>query len=164
MLPISQITKSFYWRVGHLTTGRRCRTYLTLWTLMEMAYSVWRSTTFLSCAPVERNVIRMPGWFAKVIISLWRARDVCRCVTRCVWNDLQELSCFCFFVGRTENFDMRKNQLTRQGFMELNLMEATEKDGDPADLWISLEAMGYNRMLELAHVCIIHLKQILAWF
>ncbi|KAF3835371.1 hypothetical protein F7725_027929 [Dissostichus mawsoni] len=33
-----------------------------------------------------------------------------------------------------ENFDMRKNQLTRQGFMELNLMEATEKDGDPADL------------------------------
>ncbi|KAJ4943217.1 hypothetical protein JOQ06_005722 [Pogonophryne albipinna] len=49
-----------------------------------------------------------------------------------------------------ENFDMRKNQLTRQGFMELNLMEATEKDGDPADLWVTLEAMGYNRMLELA--------------
>lgn len=57
----------------------------------------------------------------------------------------------CFFVG-AENFDMRKNQLTRQGFMELNLMEATEKDGDPADLWVTLEAMGYNRMLELAQV------------
>lgn len=69
---------------------------------------------------------------------------------------------FLFFVERAENFDMRKNQLTRQGFMELNLMEATEKDGDPADLWTSLEAMGYNRMLELAHVCIIHLKHILA--
>ncbi|KAG8003193.1 EF-hand calcium-binding domain-containing protein 7 [Nibea albiflora] len=51
-----------------------------------------------------------------------------------------------------ENFDMRKNQLTRQGFMELNLMEATEKDGDPADLWVTLEAMGYNRMLELVDV------------
>lgn len=50
---------------------------------------------------------------------------------------------------------MRKNQLTRQGFMELNLLEATEKEGDPADLWISLEAMGYNRMLELVDVCII---------
>lgn len=50
---------------------------------------------------------------------------------------------------------MRKNQLTRQGFMELNLMEATEKEGDPADLWITMEAMGYNRMLELVHVCII---------
>ncbi|CAN9500879.1 unnamed protein product [Ophioblennius macclurei] len=52
-----------------------------------------------------------------------------------------------------ENFDMRKNQLTKQGFMELNLMEATEKDGDPADLWVTLEAMGYNRMLELVEAC-----------
>ncbi|CAG5863426.1 unnamed protein product [Menidia menidia] len=52
-----------------------------------------------------------------------------------------------------ENFDMRKNQLTRQGFMELNLMEATEKEGDPADLWITLEAMGYNHLLELVEAC-----------
>ncbi|KAM4548216.1 EF-hand calcium-binding domain-containing protein 7 [Odontesthes bonariensis] len=52
-----------------------------------------------------------------------------------------------------ENFDMRKNQLTRQGFMELNLMEATEKDGDPADLWVTLESMGYNRVLELVETC-----------
>nr|XP_040040139.1 EF-hand calcium-binding domain-containing protein 7 [Gasterosteus aculeatus aculeatus] len=52
-----------------------------------------------------------------------------------------------------ENFDMRKNQLTRQGFVELNLMEATEKDGDPADLWVILEAMGFNRMLELVDAC-----------
>ncbi|XP_041647497.1 EF-hand calcium-binding domain-containing protein 7 [Cheilinus undulatus] len=52
-----------------------------------------------------------------------------------------------------ENFDMRKNQLTRQGFMELNLMEATEKDGDPADLWVTLEAMGFNQMLELVEAC-----------
>ncbi|XP_060934507.1 EF-hand calcium-binding domain-containing protein 7 [Limanda limanda] len=52
-----------------------------------------------------------------------------------------------------ENFDMRSNQLTKQGFMELNLMEATEKDGDPADLWVILEAMGYNRMLELVEAC-----------
>lgn len=39
--------------------------------------------------------------------------------------------------------------------MELNLMEATEKEGDPADLWISLEAMGYNRLLELVDVSVI---------
>lgn len=56
------------------------------------------------------------------------------------------------FVACAENFDMRKNQLTRQGFMELNLMEATEKDGDPADLWVTLEAMGYNQILELVEV------------
>lgn len=47
---------------------------------------------------------------------------------------------------------MRKNQLTRQGFMELNLMEATERDGDPSDLWVTLEAMGYNQQLELVDV------------
>lgn len=52
-----------------------------------------------------------------------------------------------------ENFDMRNNQLTKQGFMELNLMEATEKDGDPADLWITLGAMGYTDMLELEEAC-----------
>ncbi|XP_071397135.1 EF-hand calcium-binding domain-containing protein 7 [Centroberyx affinis] len=52
-----------------------------------------------------------------------------------------------------ENFDTRRNQLTRQGFMELNLMEATEKDGDPTDLWVTLEAMGYNRALELVEAC-----------
>ncbi|KAM9831607.1 EF-hand calcium-binding domain-containing protein 7 [Neosynchiropus ocellatus] len=52
-----------------------------------------------------------------------------------------------------ENFDMRKNQLTRQGFMELNLMEATEKGGDPEDLWVTLEAMGYNRGLDLVEAC-----------
>ena len=28
-------------------------------------------------------------------------------------------------------------------------MEATEKDGDPSDLWLTLEAMGYNQALEL---------------
>ncbi|KAM4628882.1 EF-hand calcium-binding domain-containing protein 7 [Polymixia lowei] len=52
-----------------------------------------------------------------------------------------------------ENFDTRKNQLTRQGFVELNLMEASEKDGDPSDLWLTLEAMGYNRSLELVEAC-----------
>lgn len=112
-------------------------------------------------------MIRTPGWFAKVIISLWHTQDVCIYVDVCgkmIKNDLQELICsVVVFVGRAENFDMRKNQLTRQGFMELNLMEATEKEGDPTDLWISLEAMGYNRMLELIHVCSIlwsHLKML----
>ncbi|XP_077572639.1 EF-hand calcium-binding domain-containing protein 7 [Stigmatopora nigra] len=52
-----------------------------------------------------------------------------------------------------ENFDMRKNQLTKQGFMELNLMEATEKNGDSDDLWTLVETMGYNRMLELVEAC-----------
>ncbi|CAL8254926.1 unnamed protein product [Merluccius merluccius] len=52
-----------------------------------------------------------------------------------------------------ETFDTRRNQLTLQGFMELHLMEATERDGDASDLWLTLEAMGYNRALELVEAC-----------
>ncbi len=43
-----------------------------------------------------------------------------------------------------ENFDTKKNELTRQGFLELNLMEANDREGDPRDLWLTLEAMGYK--------------------
>ncbi|XP_078525417.1 EF-hand calcium-binding domain-containing protein 7 [Lissotriton helveticus] len=52
-----------------------------------------------------------------------------------------------------ENFETQKNELTRQGFMDLNLMEANDHDGDPADLWVALQSMGYNRALELTEAC-----------
>lgn len=52
----------------------------------------------------------------------------------------------------SENFDTKKNMLTRQGFLELNLMEANDREGDPRDLWITLEAMGFNRALEMVEV------------
>ncbi|XP_069794423.1 EF-hand calcium-binding domain-containing protein 7 isoform X2 [Narcine bancroftii] len=52
-----------------------------------------------------------------------------------------------------ETFDTKKNQLTRQGFMELNLMEANDRGGDPGDLWVTLESMGYNRALEMQEAC-----------
>ncbi|XP_037672453.1 EF-hand calcium-binding domain-containing protein 7 isoform X2 [Choloepus didactylus] len=48
-----------------------------------------------------------------------------------------------------ENFDTKKNELTRQGFMDLNLMEANDREGDPSDLWVTLNSMGYNKALEL---------------
>ncbi|MBN3316129.1 EFCB7 protein, partial [Atractosteus spatula] len=82
-------------------------------------------------------------------------------------NGLLSLEEYNFFEQRTsgekcdeeawavcrENFDTKKNELTRQGFMELNLMEATDREGDPADLWITLESMGYNRALEMVEAC-----------
>uniref|UniRef100_A0A8C1ZC67 EF-hand calcium binding domain 7 n=1 Tax=Cyprinus carpio TaxID=7962 RepID=A0A8C1ZC67_CYPCA len=52
-----------------------------------------------------------------------------------------------------ENFDTKKNELTRQGFLELNLMEANDREGDPGDLWLTLEAMGYNHSLEMVEAC-----------
>nr|XP_003411092.1 EF-hand calcium-binding domain-containing protein 7 [Loxodonta africana]XP_010589517.1 EF-hand calcium-binding domain-containing protein 7 [Loxodonta africana]XP_023405273.1 EF-hand calcium-binding domain-containing protein 7 [Loxodonta africana] len=52
-----------------------------------------------------------------------------------------------------ENFDTKKNELTRQGFMDLNLMEANDREGDPSDLWVTLHSMGYNKALELTEAC-----------
>ncbi|KFP88655.1 PREDICTED: EF-hand calcium-binding domain-containing protein 7, partial [Acanthisitta chloris] len=48
-----------------------------------------------------------------------------------------------------ENFDMKKNELTRQGFLDLNLMEASDREGDPSDLWVTLLSLGYNKALEM---------------
>ncbi|NWW75635.1 EFCB7 protein, partial [Climacteris rufus] len=52
-----------------------------------------------------------------------------------------------------ENFEMKKNELTRQGFMDLNLMEANDRDGDPQDLWVTLLSLGYNKALEMTEAC-----------
>ncbi|XP_069837470.1 EF-hand calcium-binding domain-containing protein 7 [Dendropsophus ebraccatus] len=52
-----------------------------------------------------------------------------------------------------ENFETKKNELTRKGFMELNLMEANDREGDPTDLWLTLQSMGYNKALEMTEAC-----------
>ncbi|XP_004634022.1 EF-hand calcium-binding domain-containing protein 7 [Octodon degus] len=52
-----------------------------------------------------------------------------------------------------ENFEMKENELTRQGFMDLHLMEANDREGDPRDLWVTLCSLGYNRALELTEAC-----------
>ncbi|XP_050611394.1 EF-hand calcium-binding domain-containing protein 7 isoform X2 [Macaca thibetana thibetana] len=52
-----------------------------------------------------------------------------------------------------DNFDTKRNELTRQGFMDLNLMEANDREGDPCDLWVTLHSMGYNKALELTEAC-----------
>lgn len=52
----------------------------------------------------------------------------------------------------TENFDTKKNELTKQGFMDLHLMEANDREGDPLDLWVTLHSMGYNKALQLTEV------------
>ncbi|XP_028666777.1 EF-hand calcium-binding domain-containing protein 7 [Erpetoichthys calabaricus] len=82
-------------------------------------------------------------------------------------NGLLSLEEYNFFEQRTsgekcdeeawavckENFDTKKNELTRQGFMDLNLMEAIDRNGDPCDLWVTLESMGFNRALEMVEAC-----------
>ncbi|XP_066973095.1 EF-hand calcium-binding domain-containing protein 7-like [Macrobrachium rosenbergii] len=43
------------------------------------------------------------------------------------------------------NFDVDDGELTFNGFMALHQLEAEDNNGDSDDLWVSLEAMGYNR-------------------
>ncbi|XP_034977470.2 EF-hand calcium-binding domain-containing protein 7 isoform X3 [Zootoca vivipara] len=52
-----------------------------------------------------------------------------------------------------ENFDMKNNELTRQGFMDLNLMEACQQGRDLSSFWMTLQSMGYNKALELTEAC-----------
>ncbi|XP_071984166.1 EF-hand calcium-binding domain-containing protein 7 isoform X1 [Engystomops pustulosus] len=52
-----------------------------------------------------------------------------------------------------ENFETKKNELTRKGFLDLNLMEANDREGDPRDLWVTLQSMGYNKALEMTEAC-----------
>ena len=43
-------------------------------------------------------------------------------------------------------------ELTPNGFIELNLMEACDPEGGQDELWVTLESMGYSRTLQLAKV------------
>lgn len=47
---------------------------------------------------------------------------------------------------------MEDDEITLKGFLDLNMMEAQDADGDPNDLWLTLENMGYNKALELDQV------------
>ena len=42
------------------------------------------------------------------------------------------------------NFDVKDGELTLSGFVGLHQLEAEDNGGDSQDLWVSLEAMGYN--------------------
>ncbi|XP_042232594.1 EF-hand calcium-binding domain-containing protein 7-like [Homarus americanus] len=44
------------------------------------------------------------------------------------------------------NFDVLDGELTLNGFLALHQLEAEDNGGDSEDLWVSLEAMGYNRL------------------
>ena len=49
----------------------------------------------------------------------------------------------------SENFDTKNGrEITLKGFLDLNLMEARDAEGDPNDLWVTFNSMGYNKALE----------------
>lgn len=54
-----------------------------------------------------------------------------------------------------ENFEVTPQaELTPNGFINLNLMEARDPQGGPDELWVTLESMGYSRKLQLTMVCL----------
>ncbi|KAJ8040221.1 EF-hand calcium-binding domain-containing protein 7 [Holothuria leucospilota] len=52
-----------------------------------------------------------------------------------------------------ENFELKKGELTRKGFMDLNEMEANDVEGDTDDLWVTLRCMGFSDDLSLDESC-----------
>ncbi|XP_071953053.1 EF-hand calcium-binding domain-containing protein 7-like [Antedon mediterranea] len=52
-----------------------------------------------------------------------------------------------------ENFELKKGELTKKGFMELNQMEANDEEGDTEDLWVTLNSMGFADDLKLDEAC-----------
>lgn len=53
-----------------------------------------------------------------------------------------------------ENVEMKSGEITKEGFLQLNKMEAEDNNGDTEDLWITLNNMGYNKVLEMDEVII----------
>lgn len=49
---------------------------------------------------------------------------------------------------------MKSGEITKEGFLQLNKMEAEDNNGDTEDLWITLNNMGYNKVLEMDEVII----------
>lgn len=49
-----------------------------------------------------------------------------------------------------------KEEITPDGFLKLNLMEAQDPDGGTDELWVTIESMGYNKALELVKVSVTH--------
>ena len=55
-------------------------------------------------------------------------------------------------IGFVENVELKNGELTRNGFIQLNEMEAADNEGDTDDLWVTLNCMGFNKGLQLDEV------------
>src|SRR6218665_1008289 len=50
------------------------------------------------------------------------------------------------------NIDLKDGQITRDGFLHLNQMEAEENQDNVEELWMALDSLGFNRALVLDEV------------
>ncbi|XP_035882110.1 EF-hand calcium-binding domain-containing protein 7 isoform X3 [Phyllostomus discolor] len=143
-----ELGPGIYWLIP-FTTG--CRLRKEIQPITEEAQLVYRD---------ETGELFLTKEFRSTLSDIFEVIDL-------DGNGLLSLEEYNFFELRTsgekcdedawavcrENFDTKKNELTRQGFMDLNLMEANDREGDPRDLWVTLLSMGYNKALELTEAC-----------
>ncbi|XP_071293014.1 EF-hand calcium-binding domain-containing protein 7 isoform X2 [Agelaius tricolor] len=143
-----ELGSGVYWLLP-FTTGCRLRKAKTQ--IPGEAKLVWRD---------EDGELALTKEFRAALLEIFETIDL-------DGNGLLSLEEYNFFELRTsgekcdqeawavckENFEMKKNELTRQGFLDLNLMEANDQDGDPWDLWVTLLSLGYNRALEMTEAC-----------
>ncbi|XP_036899355.1 EF-hand calcium-binding domain-containing protein 7 isoform X2 [Sturnira hondurensis] len=143
-----ELAPGIYWLIP-FTTG--CRLKKEMKPITEEAQLVYRD---------ETGELFLTEEFRSTLSDIFEVIDL-------DGNGLLSLEEYNFFELRTsgekcdedawavcrENFDTKKNELTRQGFMDLNLMEANDREGDPRDLWVTLLSMGYNKALELTEAC-----------
>ena len=47
-----------------------------------------------------------------------------------------------------------QEELTPDGFINLNLMEAKDPDGGEEELWVTLTSLGYSKKLQLVKVSV----------
>lgn len=55
-------------------------------------------------------------------------------------------------IEDTVKHGFKKNELTRDGFIELNKIEIERDDADLNDIWSRLDNLGFNKQLKLEHV------------
>ncbi|NXI25770.1 EFCB7 protein, partial [Sterrhoptilus dennistouni] len=143
-----ELGAGLYWLLP-FTTGCRLRKVKTQ--ITGEAKLLWRD---------EDGELALTKEFRAALLDIFETIDL-------DGNGLLSLEEYNFFELRTsgekcdqeawavckENFEMKKNELTRQGFLDLNLMEANDRDGDPWDLWVTLLSLGYNKALEMTEAC-----------
>lgn len=63
-----------------------------------------------------------------------------------------------------ERTELQDGEITKQGFIALNEMEAEDADGDVEDLWITLSSMGMNKGLIMDEVDHFPIQQTLSLY
>jgi hypothetical protein len=85
---------------------------------------------------VEKNVMMRPGKLLKVRMVYG--------IVPAKWHELQVC------LVDTENFEVTQhNRLTKKGFHDLHKETVKDEQGGISELWDTLQAMGYNKALQL---------------